>query len=339
MSTHINYEIAGDMLKNFDNVYILTHQSPDGDTTGSGFALYYALISMGKKAKVLCSDDFNHKYNYITKDYIDLDFQPDYIVSTDVADNKLLGTLNEQYGDKVYLCIDHHISNVEYSKYLLLSPNSSATCEVVYKLLKIMGVPLNENIAKSLYTGIATDTGCFKFSNCNAETHRIVSEIMEQFPNINYAQINRLLFDVKSISRIRAEREALDNIQYYLKGKCAVLCITNEMITRLNMSLDDFEGITGLSTQAEGVEVGVTMKETEKDTFKISMRSVGEVNVSNICKKFGGGGHVKASGCKIQNIPYQEVINMIVNAISEELSIWKMVSYVWINLKSLPHSM
>lgn len=320
MSIYLDYVSTGEMLKKMDNVYILTHQSPDGDTIGSGFALYYALTDMGKNAKVLCSDTFHKRYSYITDYYKDTDFTPNYIIATDVADTKLLGTLKESYGDSIHLCIDHHISNLEYSKYLLVSPHSASNCEVMYKLFKAMGIKFTEQIAKCLYTGIATDTGCFKFSNCNAETHKITFEIMDKFPNINYAEINRLMFDVKSLARIKAEREALDNITYYLDGKVSVLCITNEMINRLNISLDDFEGLTGLSTQTEGVEVGITMKEMEKDTFKISLRSVNDVNVSKICQKFGGGGHIKAGGCKIENTPSEKVINMLVNAISEELN-------------------
>lgn len=319
MSNHVNYEIAGYLISKCDNVYILTHQSPDGDTIGSGFALYYALTGMGKKAKVLCSDSFHHRYSYITDGYIDLDFEPQYIISTDVADNKLLGSLNQEYGNKVDLCIDHHISNVEYSKNLLVSPYSSANCEVMYKLFKHMGVPITEQIAKCLYTGIATDTGCFKFSNCNFETHLIVSEIMREFSNVNYADLNRILFDVKSVARIKAEREALDNIQYFLNGKCAIICITNEMVNRLGISPDDFEGITGISTQTEGVEVGITMKEMEKDIFKVSLRSVNSVNVSKICQKFGGGGHIKAGGCKFIDMSSTEIIEKLVNAVSEEL--------------------
>jgi phosphoesterase RecJ-like protein len=319
MSTYLDYVSTGEMLKSMDDIYILTHQSPDGDTIGSGFALYYALTGMGKRAKVLCSDTFHKKYGYITDNYVDLDFSPKYVVSTDVADTKLLGSLKDTYADSVHLCIDHHISNMEYSKYLLLSPNSSANCEVMYTLLKTMGVKFTEQIAKCLYTGIATDTGCFKFSNCNADTHKITGKLMEEFPNVNYAEINRRMFDVKSVSRIRAEREALDNIKYYLDGKVAVICITYEMIQRLQVSLDDFEGLTGLSTQTEGVEVGITLKETEENIFKVSLRSVNSVNVSKICQGFGGGGHVKASGCKFSNTTANEVVTKLVNAIAEVL--------------------
>lgn len=319
MSNHINYQIAGYLISRHDNVYILTHQSPDGDTIGSGLALYYALTGMGKKARVLCSDKFHHRYKYITDGYVDLDFQPEYIISTDVADTKLLGSLEELYGDKVDLCIDHHISNLEYAKNLLVSPHSSANCEVVYRLLKQMQVPFTEQIAKCLYTGIATDTGCFKFSNCNFETHKIAGAIMEEFPKVNYGEINRILFDVKSVARIKVEREALDSIQYFLGGKCAIICITNEMVNRLNVSSDDFEGIAGISTQTEGVEVGIVMKEMKKGTFKVSLRSVNDVNVSKIAQNFGGGGHIKASGCRFVGISSDEVIQKLVNAVSEEL--------------------
>jgi phosphoesterase RecJ-like protein len=319
MSTYLDYVSTAEMLKNMDDVYILTHQSPDGDTIGSGFALYYALTGMGKRAKVLCSDKFHKKYGYITDNYVDLDFEPKYVVSTDVADVKLLGTLKATYADSVHLCIDHHISNLEYSKYLLLSPNSSANCEVMYTLLKTMGVRFTEQIAKCLYTGIATDTGCFKFSNCNADTHIITGKLMAEFPNIKYADINRRMFDVKSVSRIKTEREALDNITYYLDGKVAVVYVSYDMIQRLNISLDDFEGLTGLSTQTEGVEVGITLKETEEGIFKVSLRSVGYVNVSEVCQRFGGGGHVRASGCKFSNTTASEVVTKLVDAIAEVL--------------------
>jgi phosphoesterase RecJ-like protein len=182
-----------------------------------------------------------------------------------------------------------------------------------------MGVRFTEQIAKCLYTGIATDTGCFKFSNCNADTHIITGKLMAEFPNIKYADINRRMFDVKSVSRIKTEREALDNITYYLDGKVAVVYVSYDMIQRLNISLDDFEGLTGLSTQTEGVEVGITLKESEKNTFKVSLRSVGYVNVSEICQAFGGGGHIRASGCKFSNTTANEVITKLVDKISEVL--------------------
>ena len=175
----INLKETAEFLKTHDNYYILTHQSPDGDTLGSGFALCYALRGMGKNANVLCSDEFPKRYHYMYADYEPQKFSPETIVAVDVADSKLLGTKLAQYGDYVDLCIDHHISNTEYAKRLLIYPDASAACEVLYRVLSEMETELNKNIAACLYTGISTDTGCFKYGNTTRLAHIIAAKLME----------------------------------------------------------------------------------------------------------------------------------------------------------------
>ena len=294
----INLKDTAEFLKTHDNYFILTHQNPDGDTMGSGFALCYALRGIGKNANVLCSDEFPRRYGFMYSDYEPQKFSPETIVAVDVADAKLLGSKLAQYGEYVDLCIDHHISNTEYAKRLLVYPDASAACEVIYRVLAEMEVSLDKHIAECLYTGISTDTGCFKYGNTTRLSHLIAARLMEF--DIDIEQINREMFDIKSKARLMVEQYILSSMEYYMDDKCAIASVTLETIEETGLASEDFEGISGMTVQPEGVKVGVIIKEKDPGKFKISMRSASEIDVSDICRKFGGGGHVKAAGCTLE---------------------------------------
>lgn len=305
-------------LKECDNVYILTHQSPDGDTVCSACGLYHILKEMGKRSKILCSDDIPLRYSFLTcKCYNEEDFEPDFIVTVDVADNKLLGSLNEKYGDKVNLCIDHHISNIDYAEKTYLCADAAANCENIYKIaVELLGYCTND-IAECVYTGIVTDSGCFRYSSTNADTHQIAAELMKN-NKINYSWITRQMIEIKSKGRIRLEHEIFSRTRYFLNDTCAVICITLQLMNELGVRSAELEGIAGILLQIEGIKVGITMKEKEGGFFKVSMRSPDEVNVSEICKKFGGGGHINAAGCKVYGTA-EEVMEKLVSATAESM--------------------
>lgn len=312
----IDINNAVELLASYEDIYILTHQSPDGDTLGAGFALYYALRQMEKRVRVVCSDEFVEKYSYMYEDYQDDDFQPQAIVAVDIADTMLMGKYQEIYGGKVDLCIDHHVSNTGYAKNTLLFPKAAAACEVLYNLFEKMGTEYNDTIARCIYTGIATDTGCFKYSNTTPQSHIIASRMMSY--DLDFEHINRLLFDVKSKGRIALERVGLSNMEYYFDDKCAILHVSGEMIGEAGLKDSDLEGITNLTTQLEGVEVGITVKEREKGIFKISFRSADRLDVSKICQKLGGGGHIKAAGCLLKG-NYEDVRQTLLDAVKSGL--------------------
>lgn len=311
----IDFNEAAELLKNCGNAYILIHQSPDGDCTGAGTAIYHMLRYLGKKAKIICSDEIPSRYSFITGSYTDEDFEPEYIIAADVADEKLLGKYKDIYGDKVNLCIDHHISNTGYAEKTLVCPDASAACEVVYELIKLMDIPVTEEITKCIYTGIATDTGCFKYENTTARCHEIVAEL-KRTHNIGYAHINREMFDVKSKGRLKIERAVTDIMEYYLDDRCTMICVTTDILEKWGVDPAELEGFAGIPLQVEGVEVGVTIKQRDEDSYKISMRSANNVNVSDICASLGGGGHVKAAGCLLHGT-LEEVKMQIVDAVAK----------------------
>lgn len=290
-------EAANFLLKN-DNFYILTHVNPDGDAMGSGFGLCRALRAVGKKANVLCSDPFPKRYSYLYNGYEPQKFVPQTIVSVDLADTNLFGKALSVYADFVDLAIDHHISNTGYAAKTLLNGKAAAACEVLFEVFTEGKFPIGLQTAECLYTGISTDTGCFRFENTTPRCHEIVAKLMGY--GIPYARINRELFEIKSRARLTVEQHVINSMEMYLDDKCAVIAVTSDMIAETGLAPEEFEGLASIPMQVEGVEVGVTIKEKEPGKFKVSMRSAESVNVSELCAKLGGGGHIRAAGCTVE---------------------------------------
>ena len=309
-------------LKRHDDYIILTHTSPDGDTLGSAYALYYGLKETGKTASVICPDVIPSKYSYFVSETDHIDIKKATVVAVDVAAENLLGALKEEFSDKVDLCIDHHISNTRYARNLLLDEGASAVCEIIYELLVKMRVNINDVTARALYTGIATDTGCFKYSNVTAKTHMITAELYEY--NIDAAGINRLMFDTKSKNLLELEKMVLDTAEYHFGDKCIILCVTEEMQRKTGCSGTDLEGIAIISRSVEGVLAGITVKQTDDSEFKISLRTYDPLDASEICKSLGGGGHKGAAGVTLKGT-LGEVKAAILGAVEkgmEKANVW-----------------
>ncbi|MDP4120268.1 MAG: bifunctional oligoribonuclease/PAP phosphatase NrnA [Bacillota bacterium] len=293
----INRSKAVDLLRNNNNFSILTHKSPDGDTLGSAYALCHILQDIGKNARVLVCGEMPKRYDYLRENIIENDFLEEYIVSVDIAADSLLGQL-ESYIGKINLCIDHHPSNTLTADNILIEGDSAATAEIIYELAKLLGVKITKDIAKCIFTGVTTDTGCFRFANTTAKTHRVAADMIDAGCDGTY--INRVMFDTKSRSRLEIERMARETMKFFVDGQCAVIYTTLEMIEKANAIDDDMEGISSIPRQVEGVSVGITMREQEDGSYKVSVRTSDGVNASQICQKFDGGGHQGAAGCTVE---------------------------------------
>ena len=303
-------------LRKNDSYIILTHASPDGDTLGSAYALYYGLNEIGKTACVLCPDVIPAKYSYFARKTDHVSRENVTVITVDVADKCLLGTLEEEFGDKVDLSIDHHVSNTRFAKNLLLDEEAAATAQTIFELLRLMRVQINTVTAKALYTGIVTDTGCFKYTNVTAKTHMIAAQLYEY--DLGAAEINRLMFDTKSRKVLELERRVLDAAEFYFDGKCIVLPVTAQMQEETGCSGPDLEGIAVISRSVEGVRAGVTIKQTTETEYKISLRTFNPLNASDICKKLGGGGHKAAAGATVEGT-LEEVKQKILAVIKDAL--------------------
>ena len=287
------------MLMQANNIAIFVHKNPDGDTMGAGFGLWNMLNSLGKVCAVYSSDGVPTRYAYLAEGCTlggDIAFAPDFFVAVDVADPKLMGDFANM-ADKIDLCIDHHVSNVGYAKHTLLDDEAAATCQVLYNLGCHLPVQLTPQIANCLYTGIATDTGCFQYQNASANAHRVAAQLIDA--GADYAAINRQMFDTKSKSRMAAEQLMISRLHYWCDGKIAIATIDLDDMEQLGLESADFDGIAGIPRQVEGVEIGITLRQLHDNVYKASVRSSAYANVSALCKEFGGGGHMRAAGCEV----------------------------------------
>ena len=309
-------ESVAKTLLSKDKILILTHRSPDGDTIGSGYALAMALRKLGKNVKVDCTDPFPEKYSYFTDKLEKLEFDEEFVVSVDIADTKLLGEKLSDYADKIDLCIDHHGSNTKYAKEYYVEASAAAAAQVIAKLIRLMNVEFYKDIANAIYTGITTDTGCFRYTNVTAETHRIAADMIDC--GAESGMINRLMFETKSRSRLEIERRVMDSIQFYLDGRCAIAYATIDMMKESGAVDNDMEGVSSLPRQIEGVMAGITLREKNNGKFKVSVRTTDELDASAICANFGGGGHKAAAGCMITGT-LNEAIEQIIEVVRQAL--------------------
>ena len=300
MKENLSVSRAAELLMQRDNITLLCHRRPDGDTVGSAFALYYALKTLGKEVRVLCADPLPKLYDYLYPGYKPgrILYEPvEYVVAVDVATAGMLGSLEERYGTMVDLCIDHHPSNSDYAAQTCLWSEAGACAEPVAAIIKAIGLPVSGRIAECIYTGLATDTGGFRYSNTSAGSMRLAAEIMES--GVDTAVLNTRIFESESKAKVLAEAAMMSALQFYADDRIAVMPVTLAVRAATGVTGEELEDVAGIPRKIEGVLLGITIKEHE-DECHISLRSKEPVNADEIAKVFGGGGHRFAAGCTIK---------------------------------------
>lgn len=308
---------TAEMLLSMDKVEILTHHYPDGDTLGCAYALCLAFQQLGRQAKVTLTSEAAPKFDYLKNGVIMQDFEPEYIVSVDVASDFMLGQSREKYEGRIDLCIDHHMNNAVTAKYKCVESDSAAAAEVVYLILLEMGVTITKEIADCIYTAVSTDTGCFMYVNTSPRTHLIAAELMKY--GCDFASINKVMFETKTKAMIKLERMLYDNMSFHCNDRCAVIYTTLQMQQELGLDDEQIEGIASIPRQIEGVLYGITIREKPGSTYKISVRTNGDADACAFCRRFDGGGHKGAAGCTLVGT-LEEVKTALVSAVEECLS-------------------
>ena len=294
MTEPLTVQQAAQRLLAADEILILCHKNPDGDTVGSASALYHSLLQLGKRTAMLCSDELPARYRYTAAKIFQGEFEPQLVVAVDVASVQLFGEKRDmpRYSRHVNLCIDHHAGNGGYADFTLLDPHAAATAELLYQVLQEMGVTITPQIADCLYTGIATDTGCFQFASTTARTHQVAAELIEAGAQVE--ELNTRLFASNARERMAAERIARDHLEYHLDGRCAL-----DEIQASGVDPADLEDLTSLPISIEGVQVGVTLRQQPSGSYRISVRTAKGVDACAIARRLGGGGHTRAAGCEL----------------------------------------
>lgn len=306
---------AAALMRTFDQILILTHVRPDGDTIGCAAALCAGLRAMGKTAYVLPNPQVTkNTAPYLLPYHASEGFKPEKIISVDVASADILMEKAQKYIGQIDLAIDHHPSFEHFGRENLLRFESAACGEIIYDILLELGLAITAEIALPLYVAIATDTGCFVYTNTTSETHRITAHLMET--GMDYRDVNKKFFRTKTKKRMQLESVMLSNCEFYDEDRIAILSVSLALIEKFQATESDIEDLASLGGLIEGVDCSVTMRELEPDVWKLSVRTGARVNATEVCQKFGGGGHAAASGCKIKG-SREEAVRKILDAIQE----------------------
>lgn len=289
---------AAARLKEQDNILILTHRRPDGDTAGCAAALCLALRQIGKTAYVLHNEDATALIGaYLVGVEAPEGFEPSFVVSVDIAGEGLFPGSAEQWKGKVDLSIDHHPSNEGFGKETCLDATCAACGELMYDICRQLG-QITPEIAFPLYAAVSTDTGCFVYGNTTARTHRVAADLIDV--GIDYREINKSHFRTKSAKRLKLEAILMNSIDFRQDGTVAIGAISLADMQSVGAAEDDAEDIAAFIGQIEGVSTAVTIRELKPGECKVSVRTNPTLlNATKVCAILGGGGHVSASGCTV----------------------------------------
>ncbi len=298
---NVSYKEAAALLCERNGFVVFTHGNPDGDTIGSAAALVRCLRAMGKNAVAVCADPIPRKLKPLDRDGVFADKLPDVIetaVSVDVASAAMLGGLEEACKSISFeLAIDHHKVSTLPCRNRLLKETYIANGEIIYELMPYLGVELNKDIAEALYTAICSDSGGFRYSDTRAETYECAAKLIRT--GIDFAEINRRLFEQKPPSQIALEKEAYKALKLYYDGRLAVVAIEKDVAAEIGAVETDFEGVNQLPRQILGVEVSAVIRSKGEGT-KVSLRSNEYFDVAELAKTYGGGGHIHAAGYRFE---------------------------------------
>lgn len=303
------------LLLSKNNILIITHTNPDGDTLCSAAALCSALRRAGKRANLFRNPAVTTKYMpHVEKYFAPKTFKSKYIVSVDVATEKMFA---EGFDGAIDLCIDHHPTNSHYAKKELVCPDKAACGEIVLAVIKEMCGGITQEEADLLYIAVTTDTGCFQYLNTNAATFRAAAELLEY--GADTGMVNVKFFRKASRARLKLEGMIYSTMGFYRDGKISVAIITKEMLRQAGAGEEDCDDLAGLAGRAEGASVNITIRERDNGSSKVSVRTGRDVSSSDICAVFGGGGHAMAAGCTI-DCPPEKARDMLLAVIDE---VWK----------------
>ena len=301
-------------LRGMDHVLILTHVRPDGDTIGCAAALCQALRDLGKEAYLLYNPEITTTYEpYAAPYWAPEGFEPEHVVSTDVAVLDLLPHNAAPYRQRIELAIDHHPSHSYFAAESYVDATAAACGEILYAVIREL-TELTPAIALPLYVAISTDSGCFVYSNTTANTHRIAAELMSC--GIDAAAINKALFRTKSKVRLRMEAHMAAHMELYDNDRVVVMQIPLALREEMQATEADIEELSSLAALVEGTDCAITLRELRPGTVKISLRTGPRVNATEVCALLGGGGHRAAAGATVDGT-LDEVKTAVLRAVEE----------------------
>lgn len=301
------------LLKDSNHLLITSHDNLDGDAVGSLLAMGLSMAALNKRIVLYSETTVPAVYRFlpyvgcIVKTVNDA-HRFDMAVVLDCGDLDRVGSwLRASPQAPKIINIDHHVTNTGFGDYQLIDTSACATAEIVYRIIKEMKIPIDKGIATSIYTGILTDTGSFRFSNTTQSAFAIGEEMVQL--GVNPYEVAQHVYGEYSLGRIKLLLQALNSIEISENGKMSMMSLTQAMMEETETKPEDADGLINYARSIKNIQVAVLIQEkgnggilsSASDEHHVSLRSNGSVDVAKIAAAFGGGGHPDAAGFTIES--------------------------------------
>lgn len=308
-----------DYLVKEDNFMVSSHVNPDGDNIGSSLAMYRFLQKIDKNVEYVLDDEYPSSLEFLRDDSKLVSNKSEIknytLIALDAGDyNRICVDENILKNANKIICIDHHHTNSEYADLAYVDVNESSTCQMVFNILTRFDERFGEDIicekiATPLYTGLVTDTGNFQYSNADASSLIMASNLLDR--GAKKEEIIENVFQKNSISYYRILGHVLNNMEL-VDNKIAVGTVYNKDLEDYDIKYDDIDSITPYTRDIDGVELGIFVKEKEPGVVKLSFRSKSYVDCTQLSRVFGGGGHIRAAGATVLDKTVEQVKELVI---------------------------
>lgn len=309
------------------SIIVLGHARPDGDAIGSTIALASSLKALGKNVHGINEDPvpatlafLDDSDQILQPGHLEKSIQPDLAIALDCSNRDRLGTysLNRLSAVNQWINIDHHGSNEKYGDLHWIDPHSPATGEMIYELIHALRWPLTKSGVDALFVAISTDTGSFQYPSTTARTYEIIADLVRK--GANPGRLSSLTYDHYPLRRVALLRELLNNLRLTSGNRCASWHLDLATKNRLQLQPDDSEGLINQIRGIDTVIVAGIFEELHDGSIRVSLRSkdAAIANVSEICARFGGGGHSLAAGARV-NDSLPNVQSLVLQSIDESI--------------------
>jgi phosphoesterase RecJ-like protein len=294
---------AAKFIKAYDHFLVISHIYPDGDATGSALAMAHLLRKLNKSYTIVNEGASPKRFSFLNgyDHIINLKERPltqtfDYVIAVDVADEGRMGEIQHLFSNQVRLLnIDHHPTNTRFGHINVVCPQAASTTEIIYHLCQTcFPNVMHDHLAEALYTGLLTDTGGFRYANTTKNVLETAAHLLEF--GLNPAEIARHSLETVTSAHVELLKRALNSLTFAYENQVAMMIVNETDLKESQAAPDDQDGLASFPVKIEGVEVGVVFKELKEGEVKVSLRSKARVNVAELAKCFGGGGHARAAG-------------------------------------------
>lgn len=315
-------------LESAGHILIVSHLHPDGDAISSTLAMGHLLKQSGKKVTMVNEDPVPRRFSFLPgveeilpAEQVSGTYQ--HVIALDCADKERMGSCRLLIAENAEIVnLDHHATNDRFGDVNIIDPEAAATVEMIFDWVEENNFPVHESLAACLYTGLLTDTGGFRYSNTSPKVLRQAAKLVET--GIEAHKIADRALETVTMEQLNLLQSALSTLQKSDDGLIAWMFLSKEEMDRVADPHASLDGIVNYARNIYGVDVGILYREEDDGTIKVSFRSREKVDVGQVAKSFGGGGHARAAGCSISGTPgevHRRVLEAVQSGLKQECEV------------------